>query len=115
MIVGSNPTRLANKETPRDGSRQISLANRSKSNAYCAFRRALKKNATPMWLTDEDKQSIHELFVICSMFKIYTGQEYHVDHIVPLAGENVCGLHVPWNLQILTAKENISKKNKFNG
>lgn len=76
-------------------------------------RRAAKLQALPKWLTKAEHEEIKELYEIARMFKLYTGEEYHVDHIVPLQGENVCGLHVPWNLQVIPAKENLSKSNKL--
>lgn len=76
-----------------------------------ATRRARKLNATPDWLTDEDKIEIDVIYFLCKIISEDTGIEHHVDHIVPLKGKRVCGLHVPWNLRIIPAKENISKSN----
>lgn len=73
-----------------------------------AKRRALKKLAMPKWLTDEQVSKIKEIYKNCP-------DGFHVDHIIPLQGKIVCGLHVPENLQYLTKKENLSKGNKFEG
>jgi hypothetical protein len=94
-------------------SRKHYLDNKDRYIAKSAKRRARKLSATPSWLTVEDFNKIEELYACARMFKLYTGEEYHVDHIVPLQGKNVCGLHVPWNLQVIPAKENLSKSNKI--
>jgi len=76
------------------------------SNHHCALRYARKKNRTPKWLT---------LIEMNKIKKIYANRPngYEVDHIIPLCGENVCGLHIPKNLQYLKAEINRTKNNKF--
>ena len=70
------------------------------------------KEATPDWLTEFMLSNIKQIYQKRQEISQLTGIEHHVDHIVPIQGENVCGLHVPWNLQIITAEENLKKSNK---
>jgi len=70
------------------------------------------KQATPKWLTLEQKRDIENIYWLAKDLQSVSGQTYHVDHIVPLKGQNVCGLHVPWNLQVLPSDINMSKGNK---
>ena len=84
-----------------------------KSAAKTAKRRGRKLNATPHWLIPEQLEEINDFYEITKAFRLYTGVDYCVDHIIPLQGKTVCGLHVPWNLQVLTESDNARKSNKF--
>ena len=81
--------------------------------ASTKHRRDKHKQATPAWLTPEHKKQIRQLYVDAMTATKITGTAYVVDHIVPLRGEGVCGLHVPWNLQIMSRAENLKKSNKL--
>jgi hypothetical protein len=77
-----------------------------------AFRNASKIQATPPWLTDDQKWMISEIYELRMQRQEITGVEHHVDHIVPLLGKEARGLHVPWNLRVVTAETNLRKSNK---
>jgi hypothetical protein len=87
--------------------------NPGRCKAIKAKRRASKLKATPKWLTAEHRLEISLIYSAASLMTADLGEPYHVDHYVPLRGETVCGLHVPWNLQVLTGTENIRKKNRL--
>ena len=79
--------------------------------ARAQARRAQKVDATPAWLTDEQLAAIVAVFMDAASRSAL----HHVDHIIPLVNDLVCGLHVPWNLQVLTKRDNLRKGNKFDG
>ena len=68
-----------------------------------------KKAATPAWLSDGDKIEIRWAYAIAREITKTTGTRHEVDHIVPLGGLFVCGLHVPWNLQVIPSLLNKKK------
>jgi len=77
-----------------------------------SLRRRRFRDATPSWITYKQKTEIMGLYQIAITMTKTTGEQYVVDHIIPLHGVNVCGLHVPWNLRVITQEENLKKSNK---
>ncbi len=104
--------RSRNLEERNAYGKQYDLEHRAAKTARENLRRAKKLNATPKWLTEMQLDDIKALYLKCKVLKVLTGIIYHVDHIIPLQGDNVSGLHVPWNLQILPWYENLSKGNR---
>lgn len=86
--------------------------NNNRVNVWTANRRAKKLNATPKWLKKLHIKQIQAIYDKAAEFKRLTGLMLEVDHIIPLQGEFVSGLHVPWNLRIMTQSENAKKGNK---
>lgn len=89
--------------------KKYNLVNRDVMNSRLAKYRAAKKAAIPEWA---DLKSIELLYVKCKRLGIWTGERLHIDHIVPLQSDLVCGLHCENNLRILSAKENVTKGNR---
>lgn len=97
------------KHRPRKARNARKSYYRNKASYYAnnAKRRARQLQATPQWADSEKIKEIYEISIAATELMEPT----HVDHIVPLQGKNVCGLHVEYNLQILIARANLSKGN----
>lgn len=102
-----------NKTRAYDASAQWRKDNLGAYLALQAKRRAAKLQRTPKWLTAEDFAIIRELYEQAKALQKATGIAHEVDHIIPLQGAKVSGLHVPCNLQVLTASKNRQKHNSF--
>lgn len=102
----SNKHKLNNKVYR--GTDKGKVSNRIKA----AKRRASKLKATPPWITLEQLDEIKQFYIEAKELQWLSEERLEVDHIIPLQGKNICGLHVPWNLQILPSSMNQSKGNK---
>jgi hypothetical protein len=81
--------------------------------SFNAKRRANLRNAIPTWLSDNDIWMIEQAYDIAQKRNQVFSFKWHVDHVIPLKGKTVCGLHTPYNLQVIPAKDNLIKANDF--
>ena len=100
-------------EVVRAHRRAWKLKNKGVIAANVAARKKHIRLATPKWLTKEQKAQIKAFYLEAERLKSETGIDHEVDHIVPVRGGIVSGLHVPWNLRVITAAENQLKNRKL--
>lgn len=105
-----------NKANP-DKRKALAKKHRESHKDHYRFKNSLNKRKrqqrVPSWLTQEQLKQIEYFYWLARDLKAVSGEEYHVDHIHPLQGKNSCGLHVPWNLQILPSDINLKKGNSW--
>ena len=103
----------ANPEKKTLARKKWVVANPGKDTAAKALNTQKRKQRIPLWLTEDDKWMIEQAYELAAirtkMFKFM----WHVDHILPLNGKKVSGLHVPTNLQVVPWIDNLKKHNKF--
>lgn len=100
----------AHKEECLDNAKDYRKANPHKVTKYLANRRARIIQATPSWA---NQFFIEEAYHLAQLREAVVGGKWEVDHVIPLRGKNVCGLHVETNLAVITQTQNRSKHNSF--
>ena len=93
--------------------KKYAVKNKGKVNAAVAKRNAAKLLRTPKWLTKDDLWVIEQAYELAAMRTKMFGFAWHVDHVFPLQGKTVSGLHVPVNLQVIPGVENMRKGNRL--
>lgn len=99
-----------NREKVREKGKKFYKKYPHKNAQKSSKRRAILKNALVPWA---NKEKIEAIYLECERRAKETGIEHHVDHIIPLKSNVICGFHCEDNLQILTGYENIAKLNRF--
>ncbi len=102
--------RAANPDADRESYLRAKQRDHGAINARLAVKRARKRNAT---LPYANHFLIAEAYRLAKLREEVTGGRWEVDHIVPLTSPKVCGLHVEWNLRVITRRMNRSKGNKL--
>ena len=103
----------ASRQSHLDALTRYRAKNQSIRTKLQMARKSAKLQRTPAWLTDFDLLKIKCYYQLAAMRTRESGYDWHVDHIIPLQGANVCGLHVPGNLRVIPAIDNMRKSNLY--
>ena len=104
---------LQNHEQEKQYRKEYYQKNKEKYFVNKGRRKASLINATPKWYNDFDDFVLEEAYSLCKLRKEMLGVEFEVDHIIPLQGKSVCGLHWHKNWSVITRTENRSKGNRI--
>lgn len=105
--------RESNREFEKKRASRNRAANPDLVSRYNQERRHTEAQQTPRSLSLEDRQEMDRCYEVSATYRQFFELDTHVDHIIPLRGDGVCGLHVPWNLRITTASDNRRKHIKW--
>lgn len=112
-IYPKKPMTQEQRDRAAQKAKEWSTANPHKATAAKALYKKKVKQATPSWLTDKHHNEIAEKYRARIILSEQSETPHEVDHIIPLRGKTVCGLHVPWNLAVIPAQVNRVKSNKL--
>ena len=101
------------KNKVQEKNKNWKINNPSKVSAMDARRRAAVNLRKPSWFTDEDHWMVEQAYELARLRTKIFKFPWHVDHIIPLQGKLVSGLHLPHNLQVIPGLENLQKSNCF--
>jgi len=104
---------LRNPEARKIARDKWDKLNPGRTNAAKTKNRLERLLRVPAWLTEDDKWMIEQAYELAKLRTEMFGFQWHVDHIIPLKGKKVSGLHVPTNLQVIPWQENLRKGSRL--